>query len=769
MSTLAALTFAAPLMLLGGLAIALPVIAHFMSRRAKRRIVFPTIRLLAECRASQSSLYRLRRYILLALRCLAVLLIAAAFAQPGCESPEQAAAAGGEGASVVIVLDVSASLSRDTDGVSLRDAMRALTERALSSLEPGLDRVNVVPASSRPTAMFPIVDEDAALTANIDAARSELASVELTNERADLPAALALAGRMLENAPGQRRVVIVSDMQRSNWVDVALGGAAVGSNDDVDASASSRLGLLPAGTRITVLPLEAASDNQLALSSPRAAPVRPIVNRPTQLLVDVTNFGEQPATVMVMATLDGQPLEPQSVTLDAGEAREIAFDAVLPTAGRHRVEFALPDDRFALDNRAYLSLDAVVRVPVLLVSDDDADQPGSAAYFLLRALSPHGDDRDMLTVRQTMSAAVASEELADYEAVFVGEVAALSDDAARAIAEYVQAGGGVALFAGDGPVAENVKLIDEAMREAAVSDEETDDEDDETEADSRSTPHATRSVDAGDAESAPLMPLTFDARRDLGSVGNYVRLGEINASHPMLADFDDASIDALKRIRFHKVWSVDRTASGADVVMRFTDGEPALGVGSVGEGRVVVANFSPALASSDLGKYATFVALARSIEQYVRPRHAWRRQATIGQPFSVAVAIPVGEGVGRIVVRGPNDETYTAELSRRDRRVIVTVERPPVAGFYHVERNGATVAGMAVNLDPRESDLRSLDGEALAQRMADDGANVEVRGDAVTTDAPVLDVRGRPLWHVFVVLAMVFIAFELLLLSVWRQ
>ncbi len=69
--------------MLGGLALlSLPIVAHLLNRRARQAIVFPSILLLRASVATQSWLYRLRRLILLCLRCLAVAMLVLAFCRP---------------------------------------------------------------------------------------------------------------------------------------------------------------------------------------------------------------------------------------------------------------------------------------------------------------------------------------------------------------------------------------------------------------------------------------------------------------------------------------------------------------------------------------------------------------------------------------------------------------------------------------------------------------------------------------------------------------
>jgi aerotolerance regulator-like protein len=116
MTTLAAITLAASAFALGLGLIVLPIVAHLLHRRTRRRFVFPSVELLAATSASQSSVFRLRRWWLLLLRCLAVLAIVLAFMRPMWLSAEAQQAAG-RGAAVVIILDASASTGQLHDGV----------------------------------------------------------------------------------------------------------------------------------------------------------------------------------------------------------------------------------------------------------------------------------------------------------------------------------------------------------------------------------------------------------------------------------------------------------------------------------------------------------------------------------------------------------------------------------------------------------------------------------------------------------------------------
>ena len=105
----ALISLTTPLMIGGAALVMLPIIAHLLNRHSRRIIVFPTIALLQASAANQSKLFKLRRWMLLALRCLLVLLLVLAFSRPVYFQSETSAAAVGETHAVVLLIDTSLS------------------------------------------------------------------------------------------------------------------------------------------------------------------------------------------------------------------------------------------------------------------------------------------------------------------------------------------------------------------------------------------------------------------------------------------------------------------------------------------------------------------------------------------------------------------------------------------------------------------------------------------------------------------------------------
>src|SRR6188474_1431096 len=112
--------------LAAGLAVALPIIIHLLFRQKTRTLPIGSVRFLHQVVREHRRRRRLRQWLLLALRMLAVLLLAALFARPYWDESYRR----GLETEVVLLLDRSASMStQDSGGQSaFEDARNQILE-----------------------------------------------------------------------------------------------------------------------------------------------------------------------------------------------------------------------------------------------------------------------------------------------------------------------------------------------------------------------------------------------------------------------------------------------------------------------------------------------------------------------------------------------------------------------------------------------------------------------------------------------------------------
>lgn len=199
------MTFLNPGLLVGLAAVSLPILIHLFSRRRYPLIDFSTLRFLKKLQRQQMRRLKLRQWLLLLLRTLAVILFTLAFARPTSLGLSGLGILPAGRTGVAIVLDASASMqSRTQSGISFEEAKEA-AKILVASMNPG-DRTSIVISRKKPELLTrePSEDQDYLLRA--------LDAVEPWDGTADIPAALELVEQSLSGSQDFRtELYIISD------------------------------------------------------------------------------------------------------------------------------------------------------------------------------------------------------------------------------------------------------------------------------------------------------------------------------------------------------------------------------------------------------------------------------------------------------------------------------------------------------------------------------------------------------------------------------
>jgi hypothetical protein len=359
------LSFLNPALLFGALASALPIIIHFLSRRRVQRRKFSDLRFLDEVQARQARSLGIRRWLLLLLRVLAILLVALAAAGPRW---------GGLGAvggtrSILLLVDTSASMNTQTaEGTRLTDAVAA-AEEMIAAL-PGEAAIQVVTAGSRTRALFGDWLPPGA------AAQGGLDRITPTDGAFDLAAALREVARQIVRAPGSPvEVILLSDFQ-----DVAP--------PEDPAPAAERL--LRAGTTRFLVhrvgePAPGGGVTGLDLPSRALRPGEGV----TLTARVLSEFEDQVFTL----ELDGAPVA-EAVAEGAAGPRTLEFPLTAPARGVHRGRVRKESDVFPADDARPFVLTVPPAIRVLLVHGEDRPVDPAAGRgswrYLAEALAPGG-------------------------------------------------------------------------------------------------------------------------------------------------------------------------------------------------------------------------------------------------------------------------------------------------------------------------------------------------------------------------------------------
>jgi hypothetical protein len=201
------MSFLAPLLLFGLPLALLPVIIHLIHMRRRRRVMWAATMFLKAAQRMNKGLSRLRQYLILAFRMLAIAALIFVVGRP--LAGGLLGLTGGAPASVIILLDRSASMEQQllATGVSKRSA--ALRNLTTAIVDAYGDRSKLT-----------LIDSATLQPVRLESAEAlpELPQAGPTDTAADIPALMQAAlDYIATNQTGRTDVWLVSDLRRSDW------------------------------------------------------------------------------------------------------------------------------------------------------------------------------------------------------------------------------------------------------------------------------------------------------------------------------------------------------------------------------------------------------------------------------------------------------------------------------------------------------------------------------------------------------------------------
>lgn len=380
-----------PLMLLGLVAAAIPILLHLLNLRKLRHIEFSTLRFLHELQRSQVRRLKLQQWLLLVLRTAMVILAVLAFARPVVTTSLPVLGSSVR-SSVVIVLDNTSSMDvRDERGDRFRWAVRRADE-ILSVLSSGDEVALITPSTV-------MQSKSVELTNAIGAVREELAVVSPTYGSPSLDALLEVAADVLANAHNaHRELYIISDFQASmlRWQDsLRL------------AIPADRVVIVPAATSTRLDQLDLAIDSLVVLTRI----VEP--SKPVEVAARVRNNSTRAVNgAVVRMRFNGEQVAQRSFDLQPGQTRMIELVAPAPPSGFVSGSVELEPDASQSNNIRYFAL-IVPPMPRVLVIGSK-----SSSVYLDAALSAVGQ-RQSPQVQHIEASQIGSTSLEEWDVAIV--------------------------------------------------------------------------------------------------------------------------------------------------------------------------------------------------------------------------------------------------------------------------------------------------------------------------------------------------------------
>ena len=412
------MTFLTPFFLAGLAALAIPVVIHLIQRERKRVIEFPSLMFVRRIPYQSVRRRRIRHWLLLVLRAVAMALIVAAFARPFLRQGAAAAVVGGGARDIVILLDRSASMGYGDHWNRARDAARAV--------------VRSMGADDRATLVLFGRNAEEHMRATSDRARLEeaITAARVSSGATRYGPALKLAESILGRSPLKRRqTVLISDFQKTGW----SGSEEVRFGDD------KRLSTVSIGAdRTANLSVPSVSLGRSAFSGQeRIAVTAGLSNRGDEGLKDV------PVTL----TVDGHELQTEHATVAAHTSGSVTFAPFTLAAPNVRGMVRAGSDVLPADNTFHFVLAPIAPVSLVIVNGVDGGERADASLFLSKALSI--GTTPTFRVDVTSAGRLAPTSFDRHAVVILNDTMFPPAGGAGALKRFVERGGGLLVVAGD--------------------------------------------------------------------------------------------------------------------------------------------------------------------------------------------------------------------------------------------------------------------------------------------------------------------------------
>ncbi|MFH1748685.1 MAG: BatA domain-containing protein [Planctomycetota bacterium] len=728
------MTLLSPLALLAGLAALVPLALHLYQQRQRSVIEFSSNRFFTAAIVRSQRRLRLRRLILLIVRMAACALLALSLARPLMSLADFGGGAGTR--DVVILLDDSLSMQAGDPGIAggyptRFEQARGLATGLLNELQAG-DRAAVITFTGH--AIGEQTHAGLELSPDLSRLAGEVEQLAPTWAAGDARAALARAADVYSTAaPRHRLLLVLTDRQAADWSRLEWPQPA-------QPIPAVLVGLAPPPTANIVL-------DRLELGQGSAA-----VGQPNLLRVRLINYSNRATPAELILGVDDIERLRRPIELPSRSPHIEQIPLTFNQAGEHKLELSIncPDAQPA-DNTLHAAVRVHARLPILLVDGGaDVQRGHSGAYFLRTALQAVGAEGESVQVQAIRPADLYAAALAGQRVVVLSEVTELALAQVALLEEFVQTGGGLAIYLGESASYDFYNGVLGA---------------------------ATRPLGG-------LLPAELQRLIDVEETFEPLHLLAADMEHPVLQRFKGTLRSALSGINVYRLHAV--VPRQAWTLATLDDGWPLMVERGYGRGRVMLCTVAPSPHWTNLPLRRVFVPLCSRMMSHLAGGAAAGREYHVGAEMELLhggwdVTSPV-------YLRRPDGARLRAAVKVDGAQPVAFIPAMEVRqpGIYHLELSkdierdlpDQTATLLAVNT-PRTESLPAVMDDELATELAGDwrlsvlsAADIASAADAAGGQVSLLSGAwlSRGIWDSLLWLVFVLLLVEPLLANrIWRR
>ncbi|MEX0648628.1 MAG: VWA domain-containing protein [Balneolaceae bacterium] len=425
------MSFLNPLFLFAMLTVAVPLLIYLLNLRKPKKVRFSTLAFFESLKSTALKRIRIKRWLLLAIRCLAIIMLVIAASRPFLP-PGLAWESESEPKVMGILIDNSPTMSRvDRNGPYMEQARELAAD--IIDMAGSDDRI-LIEQTNGESLNIPFLQQWQA--------EGRLLEIDIIPGGNYLSERIFDMRERLEEAREPNKVIYLITDGQETQLNVLQG---------VDPDEISDI-------NFQVMHLGEAESANTGFQEVNLLPDGD--EGSIRLRATLENYGNRPAQNQFLnVVVEDELISQQPVELEAGETRDFELNVPGITNRFIPVELQIDGDELAFDNRSYLSVQLPETRNILVL--EELRENSTYRSYLKPVLQVVSSENDRFNIVFEEAEGFESNQISEFDAIILDGVRNVPDYLSQALINHVQSGAGLLLLpAADGNLVSYNRLLD---------------------------------------------------------------------------------------------------------------------------------------------------------------------------------------------------------------------------------------------------------------------------------------------------------------------
>jgi hypothetical protein len=681
------MNFLFPTFLIGLAAIAIPIIIHLFNFRKYKKVYFTNVQFLKELKQESDSKSKLKEWLILAMRILAIACLVFAFAQPFI--PGKVKAIQGEKV-ISVYIDNSFSMeSTNKKGTLLENAKTYATEI-----------VNTFNASDK----FQLLTNDFEGKHQRFISKEEfiehLNDVKISSGTKSICDVIKRQQDFLQNSSSKnKRIFLLSDFQKNT---------SVISKADIDTSIA-----------ISCIPIVSTEVNNVYIDSVWFE--TPVQQYETQQIIHAIIINKSNKDIengSLKLYINNAQVSLASFNVSAGNKKDVSISFTVKFKGVNKGVLKIEDYPITYDDNFYFSFNAQSTINALVVNGKDTKTAGNFKSLM--------QNDSLFIYKENNETSIDYSLFTKTNIIILNELSTLTSGLTSELQKFASNGGSVVIFPN--------KKLDLASYNMAFQ--------------------------------------TLQLSQIIKLDTTNIKTQSINFEQGLYQGVFDKVNQRMDLPKVFEHFEFTKTTnSNSQSLVLLQNGQFLISLNTLGNGKIYLFSIPSDETSSNLLKHALFVpTLIKMSILSLKPSPIYYKTA-VNEVISLNNTSNFSDKPLHIVKDDKKVDVIPEHRLVNNSTALFTQNQITDAGHYNVEENNISVKDLAFNFDRKESEMSFMSQEELQNQIDEKGlknVSIIMPNEKSLTNALQEVNDGKKLWKMFLILALVFLAVEILIIRIFK-